>query len=203
MRARTKQLLLLIVTCLTLGACSVEGRQAVDFLWPDLNDPYVAATRTWSRSQTLYDGVNAEFTAVATLASSDWREAYAQRYGEVYGLTPQEQQDFLDDQMRAHERETTFIVAVSGAKRELTRLAPRLKTWRITVQNDGRTVLPQEVRPLQEEDWSSERLAAFFPHHTRWQKYYFIRFEPLSAGPVRLMVSGPAGRVAFDWQNYK
>lgn len=203
MQARIKILLLMCMTCLTLAACSGEGRQALDFLWPDLNDPYVQACTQWSRSASLYDGIETEVSAVATLMSRPWRQAYAHRYADVYGLTQVEEQNFFEDQLKAHEEATTFVLALAGRKRELTRLDKRMKTWRVTAQQGETVRFPLEMRPLRREDWPAERLAAFFPHHTRWQKYYFIRFEPLSEGPVRLLVSGPAGRVAFDWQNYK
>ncbi|NJB68043.1 hypothetical protein GGQ74_001716 [Desulfobaculum xiamenense] len=193
----------MIATCLALAACADGGRQAFHFLWPDIDDPYVAACRQWSRSAALYDGINTELTATATIKARAWREAFATRYANVYGLDEAEEAKILHDQLRAHEAGTDVIVAVASRKRDITRLEPNTKNWRIQAVQGDIAHEPIEIRPLKRDNWPPEKLAAFFPHHTRWQKYYIIRFEPLASGPVRLMISGPAGKVEFDWQNYK
>ena len=199
-RALGAPALLALLAILALSACSQDYRiKPVDLLWPDLNDPYQQTTRAWTRSQAIYSGIDAEFLATATLLSEPWRKAFAQRYAEVYSLPPAEAQAFRMDQLAAMAKHTEVILALSGPKRELTELDFRDSRWRVFILANGDQHAPLEIAPLDEDVWPPAKLEVFFPYWKRWQHFYSLRFDILPPGPATLVMSGPAGRVEFQW----
>ncbi len=192
---------LAFLALLAVSACSqVQRIKPVDLLWPDLNDPYQQTTRAWTRSQAIYSGIDTEFLATATLLAEPWRKAYVQRYAEVYSLPGDKAQAFRMDQLAAMQKHTEIILALSGPKRELTRLGYRDSKWRVFMAKDGEQHAPLEIAPLDGEVWPPAKLKAFFPYWRRWQRFYRLRFDLLPPGPSTLVMSGPAGRVEFQWQ---
>lgn len=202
-KVRRNALILACFACLALASCANQSQQALEFIWPGLMDQYVETSDEWTRTETLYDGIDREAEVRVLLKSDAWRRSFTDHWADVYALEPAAKQKFLDDQLAAHKAGTDFVVAVESSKKDLRSLDTRMRNWRVVAIQNGKVFLPVDLRRVNYDAWPPEKLAAFYPHYNRWQKYFLIRFQPLSEGPVRLLVSGPAGRLAFDWEHYK
>lgn len=193
------RIIMVLVAALAVAACQYQARDAADLLWPDLNDPYLSETRRATRSEAVYDGMNLSFAAAATLKTRPWREAYARRHAALYGQTEAEQAEVLAGQMRAAEAGTELVLALTapdGSHRDLALRDPRWKVFALSGQNK---LYPLEIRPMERDVWPQDKLEAFFPYATRWRRFYSVRFAPVQAGPLSLVVTGPAGRVELSW----
>lgn len=189
---------LILLLCGALLQTGCQSRSISETLWPDQHDPFFQLTRPWSRSGVVRDGLETQTSVVAVLRSETWRRAYVQRYTEVFGLTDEESEKMLADQMRAADAETVFTVAVTSTYPEDARLTHRLTQWRVLLRTpSGETLQPLEIRHL---DIHPAKLQAFYPHHHPWQRYYSIRY-PKTDAPFELLFTGPNGRVTMRWQH--
>ncbi len=198
---RAAPLVACVLSLLALLACSQGATiKTVDLLWPDLGDPYQQTTKAWTRSQAIYKGINAEFLATATLLSEPWRKAYAARYAEVYFLPQAEAEAFRLDQLAAGHKHIEVVLALSSPRKGLAKLDYRDPQWRVFLLAGGQQLAPLEIAPMEGDTWPDTKLEAFFPYWKRWQHFYRLRFDRPPSGPLTLVMSGPAGRVEFQWQ---
>lgn len=195
--------LILIVAVLVMTACRLTDRAPEDCLWPDLNDPYVLSCKEWTRSATVYDGVNLAFAVTATAKSLDWREAFAARYAKVYSQTSAEAAQTLADQMRAHESGSEVILALESPTLDVSRLSVRDELWKIFALQGQNKLYPLEIRAMKGTAWPESKRGAFFPYYNRWQKFYSVSFQRVAPGPLTVVVTGPAGRVELGWEEFK
>jgi len=202
MRLLTK-ILTLISVLLAATACQITDRSAQEVLWPDLSGPYVSATRDWTRTDAVYDGVDLAFAATATAQTLGWRQAFVQRSAEVYGLTAPEADKLLGEQTAAFEAGSEFFLALESPTLDVSRLSVRDERFKVFALQGENKLYPLEIRRLKVKAWPESKLEAFFPYYNRWQTFYGVRFEQLAPGPVTLVVSGPAGRVALAWDEFK
>lgn len=203
---RVSRLFALAVALLALSACQfsgLTGKQAEEALWPEHTGPYVAASRDWTRKDVQYDGVNMELTAVATLKGMPWREAFVDRSAAVYSLSADEREKLLADQRAAHEGGTGVVLALESPTYGNEQLSVDSGRWSVFALQGENKLYPLEIRPMKKKYWPKTKLKAFFPQYTRWQTYYDVRFERMVPGPVRLVVSGPAGVVEMDWEHFE
>ena len=185
---------LLLCAAMTLPGC--QGRSLSEVLWPEQHDPFFQLTRSWSRTGVIRDGLEKETRVVALLKSETWRKAYVERYSDIFGLTRDEAEKMLSDQLNAAGEETVFILAVSSTYPDDARLTHRLTQWRVLLRDKSdRTVPPLEIRPMQIH---RSQLQAFFPHYHPWQRYYTVRF-PDAQAPFELLFTGPAGQFTMTW----
>ncbi len=196
-------LLIVLFAALAVAACQNSARDAADVLWPDLNDPYVRITRDWTRSEAVYDGVNLSFAATATLESSLWRRAYSAKHSAIYGQTEAEQGALLADQEYAASSATEFVLALAAPQTGADRLSLRDERFKVFALSGENKLYPLEIRPMEREFWPEDKLAAFFPYANRWRSFYSVRFEPIQPGPLRLVVTGPAGRAELFWVHFE
>ncbi|WP_045222530.1 hypothetical protein [Desulfonatronum thioautotrophicum] len=197
MRPASSLIILSVLLCVIYFLSGCQGRSINEMLWPDQHDPFFQKTGAWSRSGVVRDGLEKETRVVALLRSETWRRAYVQRYAEIFGLTSEEADKMLADQLRAASEETTFTLAVASTYPDDARLTHRLTKWRVLlVLSPDQTLQPLEIRPL---DLPPAQLQAFYPHHHPWQRYYTVRF-PKTDAPIELLFTGPAGRFVLTWE---
>lgn len=200
---RATSLLILMLAVSALAACRFEATDAEGVLWPELSGPYAECVRNWTRKAVIYDGVNMEFSAVATLKSRAWRAAFTDKSAEIYALDEAERAALAGDQEAAHARGTDVVLALESPRWGNERLALDGARWKVFALQGGNKIYPLEIRELDRKHWPDTKLKAFFPYRTRWQTFYELSFVRLAAGPVRLVVSGPAGTVDFDWPDFE
>ncbi|BBD09476.1 hypothetical protein [Desulfovibrio ferrophilus] len=197
------RIFILILAGLAMTACQLTEKSAQDLLWSDLNDPYVLSTKDWTRRAAVYDGVNLAFAATATAKSLDWREAFAARYADTYSQTAAEAARGLVIQRDAHAAFTEIVLALESPTLEVGKLSVRDEQWKVFALQGENKLYPQEIRRLKGKAWPDSKLGTFFPYFNRWQKFYGLRFERMAPGPLKLVVSGPAGRVELGWEEFK
>lgn len=196
MRPANNLFFVILLLCVLTPLSGCQGRSLSEVLWPDQHDAFFQLTKTWSRSGVVRDGLEKETRVVALLKSETWRKGYVQRYSELFGLTQDETQKMLADQLLAATEETVFILAIGSTYPDDARMTHRLTQWRVLLREDpDLTVSPLEIRPMEVHQ---SQLQAFFPHYHPWQRYYTIRF-PKSQAPLELLFTGPAGQFTMTW----
>jgi len=202
MRLPTR-LLFVLALVLAASACQTTTHDAATLLWPDMTDPYTQTTRRWTRSGAVYDGVNLSFAAAATLKAEDWRRAFVDKYAELYGQTGDEAAQALAGQQAAAQQGVELVLALAAPGGGADRLSLRNEQFKVFALSGENTLYPQEIRPMERDFWPAEKLAAFFPYATRWRSFYTVRFQDVPAGPLALVVTGPAGRIELSWVTFK
>lgn len=187
---------LIFLLGVTLSLFGCQGRSLSERLWPDLHDAYFQLTKSWSRSDVVRDGLETETRVVALLESTTWRKAYVQRYAHAFGLTTDEAEKMLADQLRAAGQYTDFVVAVTSTSPDNARMTHRLTQWRLLIRKSpDKTIHPLEIRHL---DIHPDHFQAFYPYHHPWQRYYKVRF-PKTDAPIELLFTGPSGGFSLRW----
>lgn len=186
-----------------LVSCMPSGKEAAALLWPEIENSYVATTKQWTRTDTVYDGVNLEISAAATIKSYQWRQAYADHEADIYGATEQERSKYLSDQMDAHRNGTGVVLSLASPRYGNTRLSLHDSRWKVFAMQGANKIYPIEIRLMEKDIWPFPKLKAAFPYATRWRKFYEVSFEPMAPGPVNVVVTGPAGRMELKWEYFE
>jgi len=196
-KVKPAYLLALVWVILLTGCKSQTTGSVARVLWPDLNDPYVQLTKTWTRKGVIYSGIDTEIETYATLKSLDWRKAYVQKWAKVYSLSPGEEKKLLADELKAAQKETEIFLTLYSNKPEQAALKFNSPLWSVFLELGGKKIYPLEIRPL---DWPYAKLKTFFPYVHKWQKTYILRFNQApEASGARLTLSGPVGKVSLEW----
>lgn len=199
MKPSSKTLLPGLLVGLALLLASCQGKSVGEILWPDLYDPYLQLTEQWTRSGVIRMGLESEIRFIALLKSDSWRRAYVRRYARLQGLSQQEAEKMLADQMQAHAQGLDVILAASSTYPEHSRMTHRTSRWEVFLQNQhGVKIEALEIRPMK---WTRLELEAYFPEYRQWQNYYAVRFPADVGTPVTLVVTGPPGRTVMTWQD--
>ncbi len=185
---------ILLVLVLLLSGC--RGHKAVNFLWPDLDDPYVQTTNDWTRKDSLHTGLDTEIIARATYRSPEWMQAYVKRRADVYGLTSDEKEELRQNLEASMEKETGFFLALAKGHKARGRLKFDDPMWSIFILQEDRKIYPLEVRESREP---LAKLESFYPYVNRWQDHYELRFPPVEGDSFDLVMSGPLGRIELSW----
>jgi hypothetical protein len=192
-------LLLLVALCTALVLTGCQNRSLGEILWPERHDVFFQLTKAWSRAGVVRDGLETETRVVALFKSEPWRRGYVQRYAQIFGLTAEETDKMLAEQLQNHARETEFVLAVSSTYPENARLTHRLSQWRVLLLDPaGQTTAALEIRPMEVHE---SQLRAFFPHYHPWQRYYTLRFPKIEAGPLVMLFTGPPGQFTLSWDD--
>lgn len=186
-----------------LAACMPSGKEAAGLLWPEIEDPYVKTTQKWTRSDAIYDGMNMQASAAATLKAEAWRKAYAKRSGDFYGATEHETAVILADELAAHKRATTVVLSLASPVHGYNVLSTKNPMWKVFAMQGGNKLYPSEIRLMEEKFWPLSKLKAAFPYANRWRKFYEVSFEPVAPGPLSVVVTGPAGTMELDWEYFE
>ncbi len=201
MKPASKIFLTGLVLVLALLATGCQDKSVGQVLWPDLYDPYFQLTDQWSRSGVIRMGLESEIRFIALLKSKPWRQAYVQRYASLQGLSRQEAEKMLADQMQAHAQGLDVILAATSTYPEHARITHRTSRWEVFLQDqEGRKIEALEIRPMK---WSRLELEAYFPAYRQWQNYYTVRFPAEVKTPVTLIVTGPPGRTVLVWDEFQ
>lgn len=177
-----------------LAGC--REHRAVQFLWPELDDPYIAVTREWTRTGSVYSGIETELLVNATLKSSQWQEAYIQKKADLYSLTRKEQDDLLSNMARSSQRETEIFLSLFSPKPEQARIRFNDPLWSIFIQDQDNKIYPLEIRPVRKP---LATLSTFYPYVRPWRQNYVLRFPVASGDSLVMIMTGPLGRVELAW----
>ncbi len=193
----TKGLALLLCALLfLLSACAKSGN-VEDFLWPEREGEYYRVLRNWSRRDEIYMGLEGQISAVATLKSNKWRQAYVREKKEVYSWTKEKVNSFSRTMRENARRNTEFFLGLHGSEKEYSELDFQSSLWRVYVRTaQGKQVSPMEIR---EVDTPLAEQSRFFPYVNRWKQTYILRFPKVEEKDISLIITGPAGKLDLNW----
>jgi len=177
-----------------LGGC--RDTRAVQFLWPDLDDPYIAVTQQWTRSASVYSGIETELIVHATLKSRPWQQAYVQKKAQLYSLNQIEREELYLKMATSSLRETEIFISLFSPKPEQARIRFNDPLWSIFIQDQDKKIYPLEIRPVRQP---LATLSTFYPYVRQWRKNYILRFPVATGDSLSMIMTGPLGRVELDW----
>ncbi len=193
-KANHFSVLLIFSILILLGGCQ-EGRVS-QFLWPELDDPYSATTRDWTRSSSLYTGIETDAIVHATFKSREWQKAYIEKRAEVYSLTQKEKEELQATMADALDRETEIFLSLFSPKPEQARIRFNDRLWSIFIQDQDKKIYPLEIRPVRQP---LAKLQTFYPYVRQWQQNYILKFPLPTPDSLVLIMTGPLGTVELDW----
>jgi hypothetical protein len=199
---------------LLAAGCAARQPQPVDFSEVPRNyrpAEYRAVEGRWTRHGKLWRDIGTVIELWATFKSWDFRQAYIERYAEVYGLPDAERATLKQAQLEAQRAGYELHVTVQTGNYKWNDLDQKDSPWKVTlVDGAGAEIAPKSIE-LQKlpELYEME----FFPNRTDFSRTYLIRFPRGAAeaegrafrgpasGRVTLRVSGPLGRLEVAWDS--
>jgi hypothetical protein len=168
---------------------------------------YDAVYSRWTRHDYVLHDADKALEVWATLKSWDFREAYVERYGSVYGLTDADRETLRKGQLDSLHRYYEFHVTTQSSEFRWNDFEKANTAWRITLVDAlGHELSPEPVKVQKLPD-AYER--EFFPSQTPFTKTYSIRF-PVSAGgefagsqsgALTLRFMSPVARIELVWKS--
>jgi hypothetical protein len=199
----------LLVACGLAAGCGQQKYAAVDF--SDTPRDYVGKDyervyERWTRHQKMIEEVDVALEVWATYKSWDFREAYIERYAEIYSLSDDDKKTLRGAQQDVARTTYEFHVTAQATNYKWNDLEKASSAWRTTLVDAlGHELAPVSVRveklPGPYED-------VFFPEKTPFTRGYAIRFDaPADAtafagtksGSLTLRIASPMGRIELEW----
>lgn len=198
---------------LAQGGCRSSQPEPVDFSPSERHfrsDEYGDVLRRWTRHTKLLGDVGTILEVWAVLKSPEFREAYVERYAEVYHL-PEEREDTLHElQLRESKASYEFHVTAQSTDWRWNDFEKSGSAWRIAlVDGAGNELAPSTIKV---EKLPQPYVAGFFPYETPFTRTYTIKFDisdgdeqtPAFVGPatgrLTLRFASPVGETSLVWQ---
>jgi hypothetical protein len=193
-----------------LGAgCGTRKDVAVDF--SETPRDYVAKDyervyERWTRHESALQEVDIALEVWVTFKSWDYREAYIERYADVYALSDADRKTLRKAQQEAFHAAYEFHVTAQSTNFKWNDLEKDSSAWRATLVDAlGHELSPEYVKIEKLPDVYERE---FFPSKTPFSKSYSIRFTPggehgdfvgLASGSIMLRLASPAARIELRW----
>jgi hypothetical protein len=201
---------LLVAVTLALG-CGARKQVVVDFSEGPrdyLAQDYERVYERWTRHERVLTDVDVALEVWATYKSWDYREAYVERYAEIYSLPDAEKTALREAQREASRGAYEFHLTAQATNFKWNDLEKASSAWRVTlVDAIGHELPPERVKV---EKLPEAYEAPFFPAKTPFTKTYSVRF-PVPAGDtdflgaksgsLTLRIASPLGRLEPRWSN--
>jgi hypothetical protein len=196
------------LACALAGGCAQQKRVTVDFSDSPrdyLGKDYERVYDRWTRHEQVFKDEDVALEVWATYKSWDFREAYIERYAEVYALAEADENTLREAQREIVQAAYEFHVTAQSTFYKWNDLDKPNSPWRATLIDAlGHELAPEYVRIVKLPD-AYER--AFFPSKTPFTKTYAIRFAVPSdgsftgakSGSITLRITSPVGRVELHW----
>jgi hypothetical protein len=204
----SRRALALLLGLAVVAATSCGGappRVTLVDAWPSTPPSYDDAHRRWTRRA----GHSADFTrvidAAATLASTEWRAAYARERARRLRLPPDEEARLVAAEQAAAAESWELELIVATARPEWNDLQKgQASMWRLAlVGDDGREVAPLSVA---EDRRPRAAIAEYFPDLRPFYRAYVVRFPkttadglPLAGQRLALKVTGTLAALEMVW----
>jgi hypothetical protein len=201
-----------LVALAALASCAAPVPARVDFSEQTRNfrpEDYAQVLKVWTRHSKVISDVGTVIEAWALYKSWEWRQAYIERYAQVYHLTDAERTTLIKSQLESSRLAYEFHVAVQTTNYKWNDLDKETSPWRVSlVDGTGAEVAPKRIEPLRlPELYEME----FFPNKTEFSKTYVIRFVRADAdaagfsgpgsGRIFLRIASPLGKAEPSWQS--
>jgi hypothetical protein len=195
--------------CAALAGCQTKEVR-VDF--SDTPRDYVGKDyervyERWTRHQEVFLDADVALEVWATFKSWDFREAFIERYAEIYALSDADEKTLRESQHKILGEAYEFHVTAQASNYKWNDLEKASSPWRAALVDAlGHELAPEYVRIEKLPDhYESE----FFPKRTPFTKTYAIRFaipaddgtfSGVKSGAITLRISSPIGRVELEWR---
>ncbi len=163
----------------------------------------------WTRTVKVFEGFEARLYLSATYKSPSFREAYADRYAESYGLTESHRAALIERETEQGDKYNEFFFTAYTPVDEWNDFEKKESVWRLYLEDDaGARLTPVSITKL---DSSDPVLRKFFPYFDLWSSAYIVKFpkyadagtEPIP-GPdtafMRLIATGVIGKGQLEWR---
>jgi hypothetical protein len=193
---------------LFIGSCTTTTRFAGSG-GPYHTETYKSVCDEWSREARIHRGLEVELIVAATFKSQQFRRAYADEYAKAYRLSPERENQFVEDQLEAGARVHEFLIASFVPEEKWNDFDKATSMWQLYLVNDqNERVAPVEVRRVRREDAVTPH---FFPYVTPWKSVYTVRFpykilttdEPIieeDTKEIKLVITSVLGTAEMDWK---
>jgi len=203
-----KRGLLFCALAVVLAACVTEHAR-VDFSDRDRGlrgDEYVSVFHRWTRHDRVAQGADTILEAWGTLKSWEFREAYVERYSDLYGVSNADRVAMKKNQHELERDNLEFVLVAQCWNYKWNDLNKPSSAWRITVVDGaGHELSPDSVHLERLPDLFERE---FFPTRTSFSKTYLVRFKRPkeeggfmgeSSGRLTLRVASPQGQAELVW----
>jgi hypothetical protein len=193
--------------------CGETKARPVDFSEVTRNyasEDYGRVLKNWTRHGKLVTDSGTVLEAWATLKSWEFRQAYIEHYGAIYGLADAERTELRQSQLEVSQQSFEFHVIAQSTSQSWNDLERRTSPWRIAlVDGTGAELAPEATQLTKLPELYQMQ---FFPTRTAFGRTYVIRFprkpaegEPAfagaSSGQLILRIMGPLGKLDLVWQS--
>jgi hypothetical protein len=193
-----------------LAGCAAQKQVTVDFSETPrdyVGKDYERIYETWTRHQQVHQDADVALEVWATFKSWDFREAYIERYAEIYSLSDADERTLRESQRKILGEAYEFHVTAQSSDYKWNDLEKASSPWRATLLDAlGHELSPDSVKieKLPDADES-----IFYARRTPFTKTYAIRFlVPADAntfagtksGALTLRIASPIGRVELEWR---
>jgi hypothetical protein len=168
---------------------------------------YVDQLKRWSRHGHAIADFDEALSVDATMHSPEFRAAYAEKFIDVYKLSPDDAARKRAELLAQIATIWEFHLNTSGHTWEVNEMLPSKKQWRLQLVDDkGRAVEATEVKLVRDR---IEVEQEFYPQAGIFTRAWTVRFprlmpdgSPLVNPDTRsltLRIAGPKGDVALVW----
>jgi len=174
-----------------------------------VSSDYGPVFEAWTRSTRVVSEEGTLIEVWATMKSLEFRQAYIERYAELYKLSRDQRDELQAGQLEAIRRGYELHLSVQMSDRRWNDLERDNSPWRVTlVDGAGDTLDPSDIdAPRLPVLYESE----FFPNKTPFTRTYVVRFDKKDengnvfdfggekTGQVMLRIASPRGAAEMVW----
>jgi hypothetical protein len=189
---------LALAALLVCAAC-----RSLPFPDPSLEGEYGAALKKWTRSVTLYSGLETRAFVRVVYLSPEFVEAQARELSKMRAELPDKAAE-TRTRMREQYRAPTFFAVAYMPDRTANDWSYKESIWRIAVNVGTGERSPQKIDRFEVPFNAEQR--ALYPYLDDYSVGYLIHFPPMDAaatyplGNADLIAAGAPGIMRFHWR---
>jgi len=191
-----------------LSACSTQNAK-VDFSDRERGlrgGEYASVFDRWTRHERIAQGADTILEVWGTLKGWEFREAYVERYADLYNVSAPDRAAMKKNQHEADHDSVEFVVVAQCWNYKWNDFNKHNSAWKISlVDAAGHELVPDTVHLERLPDLFERE---FFPTKTPFSKTYLVKFkrpkdEALflgeASGSLSLRFSSPQGQAELVW----
>lgn len=170
---------------------------------------YKRLLNKWTEEAKVYQGLETGLLTVATFKSWEFRQAYVEKYAQIYLLEPDNKEEMLGKERVISDELNEFFLSVYTPDHDLDDFSKDDSVWKIYLLDDrGNMLEPTEIEEAKEK---LSFLKELYPYITPWSSFYELRFsqnfsetqEPFITPETRyikLVITSPSTRAVMTWK---